>query len=280
MIDVSEDDDEPLARLSLPTDVIDTARVALDRDRDAVITALVPPESAGDLRLVVVRAASLLARVLELEEGLAMPDEVLAAVADAAGMLGAVDRHGAALDGPDEDDASGDEGDDPVWHDVLDRIAADCTEMLTSRFRRRRDGSFTLRWDARDRAVIADAIAELRGLMSSDDPAIARLFPSPYGDDAERNAGWDVLVRGELIERRLDALQRVESMFDRRTCSADELSALMRSVNDARLVVGTRLDVSEDGPPLDMTASEASAYRLYEHLTSILAHAIRALSGS
>jgi hypothetical protein len=167
-----------------------------------------------------------------------------------------------------------------AWVDAVGKLAADCETMLFARIRPRSDGTFSLHWRAADRAVIADATAELRGVLSSDDPAVSRLFPSAYGSDGERNAGWDVLMRGELIERRLQALEVVADLMGRDRCDAEELGAFMRAVNDARLVLGTRLDVDESGVPGDLDPADRASYAEYEHLGFLLALTIRALRGT
>lgn len=176
-----------------------------------------------------------------------------------------------------EPDDSDDDRDD--WRvDALDKLAADCRRMLFSRFRPRSDGSFRLKWRARDRELVRDALAVVRtAIETGDDGSTARLFPSPYGDDAEQNAAWGLLARGELTDRRLAALERVEQMMDASRCDADQLGDLMRCINDARLVIGTRLDVTEVGPPLDLSPDDAATYAAYEHLGLLLEQAVAAL---
>src|SRR4051794_18111478 len=126
--------------------------------------------------------------------------------------------------------------------------------MQLTTIRSRRDGTFTIRWGVLDRELLAHVVGELRELVTSDDPSVTRLFPSAYGSDDERNAGWDVLARGELVASRLATLDVVDALIGRRHADADEIDALMRTVNDARLVLGSRLDVTEEGPPDEMTS--------------------------
>ena len=161
--------------------------------------------------------------------------------------------------------------------DAIRKIAADCEYMLFARIRPRRNGTFALHWREVDRQLVSEAVTELRAMMSSDDPSISRLFPSAYGSDADRNAGWDALARGELIEKRLEALGIVEDLLVRKSCSESELGSLMRSINDARLVLGTRLDVGEEHPPVGLSAADRSVYLVYEHLGYLLSQTIRAM---
>lgn len=176
------------------------------------------------------------------------------------------------------DDGEGGGGADDDWRvDALDKLAADCRLMLFSRFRPRADGSFRLKWRAHDREIIRTALADVRTAIETDDGATARLFPSPYADDAEQNAAWGLLARGELVDRRLAALARVEQMMEASRCDADQLGDLMRCINDARLVMGTRLDVTEVGPPPDLSPDDVATYAAYEHLGLLLEQAVAAL---
>lgn len=172
------------------------------------------------------------------------------------------------------------------WLDLIGKLAADCEDMLYTRIHPQVDGAFALKWGFRDRAAVRRSMTTLRTLMSSDDPAVSRLFPSAYGPDAERNAGWDALMRGELIDRRLEALKVVEQLTTKRHCNIEELDAFMRCLNDARLVLGTRLDVSEDDDRLERlreAAADPAVWRdrvAYERLTNLLGVTIEALGST
>ena len=58
----------------------------------------------------------------------------------------------------------------------------------------------------------------------------------------------------------------------------EQLSAWLGAVNDLRLVLGTRLDVSEE--PLDIEADDpdAPAYAVYEYLGFLLSEVVDALT--
>jgi hypothetical protein len=140
-----------------------------------------------------------------------------------------------------------------------------------------RDGSYSLRLDQDERAALASLLAEMREVVMSDDAATARLFPAAYGTDEERNAGWAALARDELIERRLQALDDSTEALGRKRLSGDELGALMRSLNDVRLVLGTMLDVSEDAPPRVHSEPQLQQLGLYEALTELVWACVEAL---
>src|SRR5947209_5095809 len=79
-----------------------------------------------------------------------------------------------------------------------------------------------------------------------DDPSLRRLFPTAYPDDAERDREYRQLVGDELVERRRAALDTLLATVDASSVSEDDLAAWMGAINDLRLVLGTRLDVSEE----------------------------------
>jgi Domain of unknown function (DUF2017) len=148
-----------------------------------------------------------------------------------------------------------------------------------SPFKRRKDGSFAVELSEVDRKLLGDLVAQLRTLLTTDSPALTRLFPPAYGDDAERSAGYAALAGSELVERRLAALTEVEETIDATTLTEDELATWMRSVNGLRLVLGTILDVDEDHILPDPQDESAPLHATYEYLGYLLERMVEALSG-
>ncbi len=145
-------------------------------------------------------------------------------------------------------------------------------------FRRRRDGSFSVELTEMDRKLLGELVVQLRTMLTTDSPALARLFPPAYGDDEERNAGYAALAGSELVERRLAALTEVERTLEATTLTEDELATWMRSVNGLRLVLGTILDVTEDEPPPDPEDGTAPLHATYEYLGYLLERMVEAMS--
>jgi hypothetical protein len=111
-----------------------------------------------------------------------------------------------------------------------------------------------------------------------DDPARARLFPRAYLDPTAETeeAEWQALVGPSLLRERLDALQLITVTLGRAEpvgdfwqidLTPDEVQAWLGVLNDTRLVLGTRLGVTEDEHVLDPADPEAGAYALYQWLT-------------
>ena len=99
-----------------------------------------------------------------------------------------------------------------------------------------------------ERELLADLVDQLRELLvaTTDDPSVRRLFPTAYHEDPERDREYQQLVRDELLERRLAALATVEATAAADELDEAELTGWLTALNDLRLVLGTRLDVSED----------------------------------
>ena len=147
------------------------------------------------------------------------------------------------------------------------------------RVRRRGEGRYQVRLRPNERVLVADLVGQLREqlLASTDDPAVRRLFPPAYPNDAERDAGYQVLTRDELLEHRLSALDVVERTLDGNDLDHAGMTAWMGTLNALRLVLGTRLDVDEDLPDLDRADPMAPAYAVYEYLGWLLSQVIDVL---
>jgi len=146
------------------------------------------------------------------------------------------------------------------------------------------EGRFALRLGAKDREAIVAFTAQLRQILvnesASSDPAVARLFPAAHPDDIFRNLEFERTHAGSLLAGRLEALDVVERTAQAEVLTEDELLAWLRSLNALRLVLGTRLDVTEDSTEADFAASDeaAGAFDLYGYLTWLEAAAVEALS--
>ena len=95
-----------------------------------------------------------------------------------------------------------------------------------------------------------------------DDPALRRLQPSAYEDDAEAEEEYGRLMHGELESGRRDALRLLAETADQDRLTVDELDAWLRALTDLRLALGTRLDVTEEVYTQQIDPGDAQAYEL------------------
>ena len=154
--------------------------------------------------------------------------------------------------------------------------------------RRRRDGAYDVRLRGWERDLLTDLVPQLRELLTAGagggeagaapDPSLRRLFPTAYADDAALDAEYQSLVRDDLLERRLAALDLLEETVDADVVTEDQLLAWMGAVNDLRLVIGTRLDVSEDMDEIDPDDPDAPLFAAYGYLGWLLENIVAALA--
>lgn len=140
------------------------------------------------------------------------------------------------------------------------------------------DGTFIVGIEPAVRAWIVEMAEALEETIGTDNPDIRRLFPTAYPHDPERDAGYQIFARGEQIERKHTAIETMRATVDAKTFTADELSAWMGIINDLRLVLGTRLDVSEDDRKIKRSDPNAEAHHLYRQLGLIMEYMVDALS--
>ena len=147
------------------------------------------------------------------------------------------------------------------------------------RFSRTSAGTFRLQLPEVERALLSDLVEQLRAvlLVTTDDPTLRRLFPTAYNDDAERDQEYQQLVRDELLEARLGALATVEATATAEQLDEAQASGWLTALNDLRLVLGTRLDVSEDLREVEPDDPDAPAYAVYEYLGYLLSEVVDAL---
>jgi hypothetical protein len=149
----------------------------------------------------------------------------------------------------------------------------------TERIRRVAAGRYVVALPEPERALLVDLADQLRGVLlaTTDDPTLRRLFPTAYNEDAERDREYQQLVRDELLERRLAALATVEATAQATELDEAALSGWLTALNDLRLVLGTRLDVSEDDHEVDPGDPDAPAHAVYHYLGMLLSEIVDAL---
>lgn len=142
------------------------------------------------------------------------------------------------------------------------------------------DGGFSVELAPEARAWIVDLATQLDELLDRDTDDLRRLFPTAYPDDAEREAGYQILSRHQLTDSRREAIALMQATATNDELSEEELAAWMGIVNDLRLVLGTRLDVSEEEVEIDESHPDAAAHLLYHQLGYLVSEIVDALTTS
>ena len=150
----------------------------------------------------------------------------------------------------------------------------------TPKVRRLRSGRYRVELDSAERGLLRSLPGQLRELLETDDPALERLFPPAYLADDERNEEYRRLMRSDLLASKRSSLEVLEATADATELDEEQLVAWMAAVNDLRLVLGTRLDVSEDMglDPFDEDDPRAGAYAVYTYLAYLQEWIVEALS--
>jgi len=156
------------------------------------------------------------------------------------------------------------------------------------------DGEIEVRLSSTELAFLSDLLEVLAGLGSeSDDPGAARLSPPVYLDDPEAEKEWRRLSVSELeASRRADraAFESVITTMTRDGRDADgetvsiatitrtEADALIRVVNEVRLVLGSRwgIDTAEDYDDLRPEAADVLSFLgwLVSEMAAVLEEAL------
>jgi Domain of unknown function (DUF2017) len=126
----------------------------------------------------------------------------------------------------------------------------------------------------------ADPLEDLTGLVARpaaeppDDPVLVRLLPDGYRDDPESAEEFRRLTESELRRSKRDAAARL--LADLPGAGGGEVrldpettERWLTTLNDVRLALGTRLDITEDMDEPDQDDPDAPAYVVYVWLTQL-----------
>lgn len=119
--------------------------------------------------------------------------------------------------------------------------------LFRRKFTRTRDGSFTIRLEEEERRLLGSLPGQLASLVESspDDPWLQRLFPTAYPKDPDREQEWRLLMSIDLHNKRREQLLALADSADATVLTEDQLLGWAQAINDLRLYLGTRLDLSE-----------------------------------
>ncbi len=142
-------------------------------------------------------------------------------------------------------------------------------------FVRRRSGEV----DATLTQVEVDLIRSVVDQMAQvlEEPPEGRLFPPAYRDDPEAQEEFARLMTADLAEGKRRAVRSVQATLQRGKSKRDAWSVRLSGeeaddwlavLNDARLTLGTRLQISEDSYERDVDPGDpdAAAHEVFRYL--------------
>ena len=129
-----------------------------------------------------------------------------------------------------------------------------------------------------ERSMLVDLAGQFRAVVVDDaDPDLRRLYPTAYPDDPERDADYSGLVHDDLVRTRIAAADTVMTTAGAVSLDAVQLAAWMQVLNGLRLLLGTRLNLSE-ADEFDPEADDAPTRALLSWLGFLLEEAVVAAS--
>jgi hypothetical protein len=145
-------------------------------------------------------------------------------------------------------------------------------------FQPKGENRFAVNLGQRERAVVRAVCEDLLSVLDNPDaaPLLRRVYPVAHVDDGAVDAAYQEMVHSDLVTSRRDALERTVASVDARELDRAQLEAWMIGLNTVRLVLGTRLDVSEDAPPdLEPDDPDLTAWAVYEFLGGMVESIVR-----
>jgi hypothetical protein len=154
-------------------------------------------------------------------------------------------------------------------------------------FRRRGDELVARLVDA-EASIVGLLLDQLEQLLAADpddsggDPVVERLLPPGHASDPELAADYRDLTEAALRSGKADDLAIVRATLPPEggevRLDDDQARAWLRTTNDLRLALGTRLGVTADTePPEDPTEEEGSQLAVYYWLTAVQGSLVDAL---
>jgi hypothetical protein len=142
---------------------------------------------------------------------------------------------------------------------------------------------FAVRLSQGVRGLLVELCQQSRALLEaedpSSDPAVARLFPPAYQDDPLRNLEFETNLGAAPRSGKLEALDVLERTASASALTEDELLAWIGVVNDLRLVLGTRIEITEEATDEDFPADDPGyeTWRVYQFLGYLLQEMLEAM---
>ena len=148
---------------------------------------------------------------------------------------------------------------------------------------RTKAGDVVVRLSPDERELLRRLAGELEELLAAepDDSSLRRLRPRAYEDD-EVEREFRALMGDELESRRLENLRGLAATTGHDRLDGEELDVWLAALNDLRLVLGTRLDVTDDqfADGFDPGAPNAYGLAVYAFLTWVQEAAVKAAASA
>ncbi|RBY86882.1 DUF2017 family protein [Blastococcus sp. TF02A-26] len=154
---------------------------------------------------------------------------------------------------------------------------------------RRKGDEYVARLDSAEAGIVGLLLDQLEQLLAGEeddvegDEVIARLLPEGHRGDPRLAADYRELTRASLVAGKSDDLATVRATLPPDggvlRLDVDQATAWLRTTNDLRLALGTRLGISAESEPPEELVSEADQQlAVYYWLTAVQGSLVDALA--
>lgn len=148
---------------------------------------------------------------------------------------------------------------------------------MATPFKLRRDGTIDVRLSPVEAEVLQQVAEQVAEAIDRESEDAVRLFPPAYVDDNAQQEEFQAVTRGDLTALKKQAVEQVVGTLRagvtkgahwRGSLDEETSRAWLSVLNDARLILGTSLAVTDDSEfePLAPGDERAPAFNLYLYL--------------
>ncbi len=120
---------------------------------------------------------------------------------------------------------------------------------------------------ADEKDLLTTLTSQARHLILKDDPATRRLFPPAHMEGGKYEDEYREMAGNELKISHLDELELLESTATKDCISREELERWLGAVEILRLLLGTKLAITEDMDYDSSNVMDDPQMALYHYLT-------------
>jgi len=154
---------------------------------------------------------------------------------------------------------------------------------------KRRGDELVARLEGAEVSILGLLLDQLEQLLTADeddagdDPVLDRLLPAGHRGDPGLAADFRELTRTSLVSGKADDLATVRATLPHEggavRLDVEQAQAWLRTTNDLRLALGTRLGIEADTePPEDLSTEQGQQLAVYYWLTGLQGSLVDALA--
>jgi hypothetical protein len=154
--------------------------------------------------------------------------------------------------------------------------------VARSRFRRDRQGRIRVGLEEPERQLLAMLPRQVQELLEHDDPSTVRVFPVAYADDPKAEADYKQMMGDQLLQQHQRCLDTLAETANAATIDESDIHEWLDALEVLRLILGTQLDVSEDGTIVaeSETDPRATQFTVYHYLSMLQGEIVDVLAAA